>query len=195
MPRFLSPLLATAAYFVATSASALTSPPVTFVPWKILQPGAERVSAPLVLVWIPSSADDFKHSEMLVSRPLALVASQCVGLQVVRSDDAAMIEKLGATGKLPLALLVSSDWRIVAKTENDHGALRTEDVEKMVEDELEAREEAAEKALDDARRKAANGDRDAAITLYRKVTAQRCAFPRCAREASRALKRLGVDEN
>jgi hypothetical protein len=191
--RFLSPLVATAVVFFAAHASAVA--PLTFVPWKVLRAGAEPVKGPLILVWIPSSADDFKRSDLLVSRPLALLPSQCVGLQVVRSDDAALIEKLGATGKLPLALLVASDWSVVARSVNDHGELRAAEVEKMVYDELRAREEALEKQLDDAAKKEDAGDRDAAVALYRAISRQRCAFPRCAREASRALHRMGVKES
>jgi hypothetical protein len=190
--RFLPPLVATALFLAAFAAAAGDA--VSFVPWKVLRAGAEPLKAPLILVWIPASGDDFRHSELLVYRPLAVLTSQCVGLQVVRTEDAALIDKLGAAGKLPIALLVSSDWEVVAKAENERGELRAADVEKMVRDELRAREERIERQLDDAHRKADDGDRDAAIALYRAISAQHCAFPRCARDAARALRKLGVEE-
>src|SRR6202007_1170262 len=52
--------------------------PVSFVPWKVLVPGDTPASAPLSVFWVPASPDDFKHSEMLFSRPLTSFASQCV---------------------------------------------------------------------------------------------------------------------
>src|SRR5712691_9842394 len=64
--------------------------PVSFVPWKVVIPGDAPPKAPLTLFWIPASKDDFKHSELLFSRPLTAFASQCVAMEVIRTDDAAV---------------------------------------------------------------------------------------------------------
>src|SRR5258706_9026198 len=73
--------------------SAAAPSDVAFVPWKIHGASEELPVSPLVLYWVPASADDFRHSDLLTSRVLASYAAQCVALEVVRSDDAAMLTK------------------------------------------------------------------------------------------------------
>lgn len=166
--------------------------PVPFVPWHVLKPGDSPVKAQLFVFWVPASLDDFKHSELLFSRPLTLYASQCVGMHVIRADDAAMLERLGVAGALPVAVLAASDGKPLARVTSDRGALRVSAVEKMVREELRTRETAIDGRLDDARRRAAAGERDSAVAIYKSVWDERCVFPRKAREAQRELKKLGV---
>ncbi len=165
---------------------------ISFVPWKVLQPGDPPAKAPLILFWIPASGDDFKHSDLLISRPLTLYASQCVAMHVIRTDDAAMISRLGIAGALPVAVLIGGDGKEVAKVSSERGELRLSAVEKMVRDALRAREAALDTQLDDAKRKAAAGDRNTAVSIYKAVWDQRCLFPRKARVAQRELRRLGI---
>jgi hypothetical protein len=134
-----------------------------------------------------------RHSELLTSRTLTLFSSQCVAMYVVRPDDFERVAKLGANGRAPVVLLVDADGREVTHIDNESGALRIATVERIVRDEVHAREDAAEKLLDDARAKADAGEKNAAITMYRRVFDQRCLFPRQAHTAQRALRKLGVD--
>src|SRR5205085_11079671 len=87
------------------------SGPVSFVPWKVLIPGDVHAGAPLTLFWVPASPDDFKHSELLFSRPLTSFAGQCVAMNVIRADDASMIAKLGVAGALPVVVLIDGDGK------------------------------------------------------------------------------------
>jgi hypothetical protein len=164
-----------------------------FVPWKVLNPGDAPVKSPLVLYWLPVSRDDIRRSDLLVSKSLAVYAMQCVGMQVIRPDDDEMIEKFGATGKLPVCVLAHGDGTAIARVMSDNGALRSAAVEKMVRDEIGSREVEADRMLDEARQKLAQGDRDDAVDLYRKVAAEQCLFPRKGKEALKALRKLGVD--
>ena len=166
--------------------------PVSFVPWKVVIPGDAPPKAPLTLFWIPASKDDFKHSELLFSRPLTAFASQCVAMQVIRTDDVAMIARLGVAGTLPVAVLVDGDGKQIGKVDNERGALRVAGVERLVRDQLRAREAMLDAQLDDARKKALGGDRDGAVSTYKSIWDQRCVAPRKAREAQRELKKLGV---
>ncbi len=166
--------------------------PLSFVPWKVLAPGDAAPTAPLVLYWIPASPDDFKHSDLLISRPLTFYASQCVAMKVVRPDDAARIAKLGAAGSLPIAILVDGNGAELGKVAADRGSLRVRAVERLVRDKRAERDMAIESQLDEARKKALAGDRQSAIDAYRAIWDQRCLFPRRGREAQRELKRLGV---
>jgi hypothetical protein len=164
--------------------------PVSFVPWKVIAPGDSPAKAPMTLYWIPASRDDFKRSELLFSRPLTAYASQCVAMQVIRADDAARIEKLGAAGALPIAVLLDGDGKQLGKVDNDRGALNVSAVEKLVRDQLRAGEAILDARLEDARRKASAGDRDSAVATYKSICDLRCVFPRKAKEAERELKRL-----
>jgi hypothetical protein len=177
---------------VPLAASAAGGGELAFVPWRILAPGDAPPSTEMVLYWIPLSSDDFRHSELLTYRPLTAYARECVSLSVVRADDAAMIARLEAADKLPIAVLVGADGRIIGNVDNDRGALRAAAVDKLLRDAIRAREEALDRDLDDAPKKLGAGDRDAAVALYRGVWEHRCLFPRHGREAERALKKMGV---
>lgn len=167
--------------------------PVSFVPWKVIAPGDPPAArSPVTLYWIPASRDDFKHSELLFSRSLTAFAAQCVAMQVIRSDDSAMIDKLGVAGMLPVAVLVDGDGKSLARVDNQRGALRVIEVEHMVRDQVRAREATLDAQLDDARKKALAGDRQSAIALYKSIREFRCLFPRKGREADRELKKLGI---
>ncbi len=174
-------------YFIA----GVSTGDISFVPWKVLIPGDAPAKAPLTLFWIPASAEDFKRSDLLISRPLTNYAAQCVAMQVIRTDDAAMIARLGVAGVLPAAVLIAADGKEVAKVGGDRGALRLSAVERMMRGALRSREAMLDGQLDEARKRAVAGDRDAAITIYKSVCDQRCLFPRKAREAQRGLKRMG----
>ncbi len=165
---------------------------VYFVPWKVLNPGDAPVKGNLILYWLPATREEIKRSELLTSRQLSIFATLCVGMQVVRPDDAAMIDKLGETGKLPAVVLADLEGKSVVKLDTDSGTLRLSAVEKLVRDELGTREGALDKTLKEANAKNGTSEKDAAIDLYKQVWEQRCLFPRKAREAQKALKKLGV---
>jgi hypothetical protein len=165
---------------------------VHFVPWRYLEAGVTSVKGPLTLYWLPSSREDLKRSELQSSRKLTAIAAQCVGMDVVLPEDAATIEKLGATGKLPQALLTDADGNVVRRTENVRGTLKLAAVEQMVEDELSSRDASVYAQFSEAKKDATAGQKNAAIDLFRKVWEQRCMFPAAAGEAQRALKVLGV---
>jgi len=173
--------------------SAAAPSDVAFVPWKIHHAGEALPSSPLVLYWIPASGDDFRHSDLLTSRALESYAAQCVALEVVTSDDAAMLARLSIDGPLPAAVLIDAWGVVVGRAAGSKGVLRASDVEKMMHDAMRAREESLNADLDDAPKKISAGDRDHAVAIYRRVWMQRCVFPRHGREAERAMKKLGVD--
>jgi hypothetical protein len=167
--------------------------PISFVPWKVLIPGDAPGGAPLTLFWVPASAGDFKHSDLLFSRPLTSFAGQCVAMDVIRADDEAMIAKLGVAGVLPVVVLIDGDGKRLGKVDNERGALRVGAVERLVRDQLRVCEADLDARLEDAHRKAAAGDRDAAVVTYKAVWSLRCLAPRKARTAQRELKKLGIE--
>lgn len=167
------------------------SAPLTFVPWKVVRPGTAPVSAPLMLFWVPASREELRRSPLLTSEPLARYATLCVSMLVIRPDDYAMVETLDVEGKLPAAILADGEGRVLARLETESGELPPEEVEEMVGDVLDDRGEAADALLDTAKEKAASGETEAAVAIYRRVWEQRCTCPRQGRDAQRALKKLG----
>jgi hypothetical protein len=168
------------------------NPDEHLAPWRFLEKGAPMATGPVVLYWLPASREEMDRSPLRTSRPLLEAELRCVMLLAIVPDDAAAIEKLGATGRLPSAVLVNSTGAVVRRVENVHGVLRPATVEKMVSDELSVRDEAMFRDMEDARKRTAAGDSDGAIRLYRRIWDDRCLFPLAGTEAQRALKTLGV---
>jgi hypothetical protein len=110
---------------------------------------------------------------------------------VVQPDDHVRIASLRVDGKLPMVLLADADGAVLARLESESGELPAAEVENMVRDALNARSAAFDSLLDDAKEKAASGETEAAIILYRKVWEQRCTCPRQGKDAQRALRKLG----
>ena len=163
------------------------------VPWKFVEKGAAIEKASLTLYWLPASQKETEHSELLTSRALLADSLRCVSFQLVLPENAPTIALLGATGKPPAALLVNSQAIVIRRIDNVRGALPSASVERMVSDELAARDEAMYHEMSEARKHASAGEKDAAIDLYKTVWNDRCFFPLAGTEAQRALKALGVE--
>jgi hypothetical protein len=168
------------------------NPDEHLVSWKFLPRGDDLVKGPLVLYWLPASLEEVQRSPLRISQTLLEDATRCVGLEIVVPDDAVTIEKLGATGKIPMALIVDEHGSVIRKIENARGILRSASVEQMVADELSVRDEAVYQKLTEAKKSARLGDKGRAIDLYQKIWNDRCLFPLVGSEAQRALKDLGV---
>lgn len=162
---------------------------VPLVPWKVLQPG-DVVDAPLVLFWIPSSPEAMRRSTMLTSEHLTSFSSRCVAMRVVRFDDGARLARLHVEEELPMAVLADKDGNVLGSVKQMNGKLSVLAVEALVRNVLDERESAAEKLLDEARRRAEDDDLDAALELYEVVVASRCVCPRQAKTAQKAMRKL-----
>lgn len=171
--------------------AAMNGRSVAFVPWKVLDPASAPSGALMVLYWIPSQPDELKRSDMVHSKTLMAYAARCVAMQVVRADDSVRLASLDIREKLPLAILAGDEGKVIARLGGGGSPLRSSDVEMMVRKAFDQREVSAEALLDTARDRVAAGDRLGAADLYSQVIAQRCAFPRLAKEAHRALRKLG----
>ncbi|HKR60406.1 MAG TPA: tetratricopeptide repeat protein [Pyrinomonadaceae bacterium] len=168
------------------------APTVYHVPWK-----ARKADDPppkgLVVYWFPASAKEWEKSSLRASRSLSQYASQCIAMEVAdtRIPNA---EKLVGTSTLPVAVLATPDGTPVTKLENTAGKLKVEQLEKVVETEVKQREKSLDGMLMEAKAKVTAGDKESAIKLYQAVLAQKCMFPKKAKESAKELKKLGVDE-
>ena len=163
---------------------------VALVPWQVVEPAAE-VDAPLALFWIPASADELRRSAMLTSDDLTLFSSQCVAMRVVQLNDVDRIAELSVDAELPVAVLTNRAGEVVGRVDSEHGVLSVAEVEDLVRDELGRRAAVQEAVLDRARERAEADDVDGAVALYRSVWEERCVCPRQARDARKALRKLG----
>jgi hypothetical protein len=164
----------------------------SLVPWHFLEKGGAFVDAPLVLYWLPASSNETERSPLRSSPELVRDADRCLTFTIVLPDDRATIEKFGETGKLPAVILSDAKGTAIRRVEGVSGRVATASVEKMVRDELDRRGEAIYARMSEARKRAANGDHQGAIDLYRKVWDDRCLAPIAGVEAQQSLKTLGV---
>jgi hypothetical protein len=157
-------------------------------PWKFLQGDALQHEHPVMLVWIPSSLEQVEPSKLMTADVMRVAATRCVDLEIVLPDRAALVRKLGAEGKVPTAMMVDRKGEVVRRAAS--GA--TEAIERMLSDELAARDEAMYREMREAGEQARAGNNAAAIDLYEKIWDDRCLFPLAGTEAQRSLKALGV---
>ena len=162
------------------------------VPWKPRKP-KDPPPMGLVLYWFPASENEWKNSSLRESRTLSLYASQCV-LMEVGTTQTPNIDRLVGESRLPVAVLASPDGTPVTKVENKDGKLKVADVERVVAGEVKQREAALDGSLKAAKAKATAGDNAAAVKLYQAVAAEKCMFPKKAKDAAKELKKLGVTD-
>jgi len=157
-------------------------------PWKFAQDDALPHDHPITLIWIPSSLEQVEPSKLMTSEVMRVAATRCVDLVIVLPERAALVRKLGAEGKIPAAMIVDRKGDVVRRADGGHA----ETVERMLSDELNARDETMYRGMRDAGQAARAGNDAAAIDLYRKIWDDRCLFPLAGTEAQRSLKALGV---
>ena len=164
------------------------NPDEHLVPWKFLPKGAELDKGQVVVYWLPASLDEVKGSPLLTSHALLEDSARCVGLDIVVPGDSETIDKLGATGKLPMALIIDKDGRVIRQVNNT----RAQSVERMVSEELNALDDEVFRRLTEAKGLAIAGAKEKSIDLYKKIWDDRCLYPLVGVEAQHALKDLGV---
>jgi tetratricopeptide (TPR) repeat protein len=147
----------------------------------------------LILYWFPASNNELKQSSLWGSRILTLYSAQCVAMRVADAKQPELQQIIGDSA-LPVAVLASADGSPIKKVENTGGKLKVEQVEKLVEAEMKQRETALDTSLKTGKEKAKAGDKDGAIALLKPVAEEKCLFPKKARDATKELKKLGVEE-
>ena len=168
------------------------APTVYKVPWKIWE-ARTTPQRGLVLYWFPASNDEVKRSPMHTSRILTLMSAQCVTMTVADAKQPEL-QKIVGDSALPVAVLTTADGSPIKKVDSTGGKLKIPEVEKAVESEIKQRETALDEQLKGGKEKAKAGDKDGAIALLKPVAEEKCLFPKKAKDASKELKKLGVEE-
>ena len=163
------------------------------VPWRVWGPNAPAITSGLILYWFPSSVQEVQKSSLRTSRVLSLYAAQCISMEI--ADVSTPIGKqLASNAKLPIAVLTTPDGQQISRMDNDNGMLRADPVEKMVDNEFKKRDNQLDQQMKQAKEHAKSGDTAGAIPLYKAVLDQKCMFPKRAKDASKELKKLGVND-
>jgi tetratricopeptide (TPR) repeat protein len=170
---------------------AMGSEVVYQVPWKMVNVTDAPTAGGLVVYWFPASENELKNSSLRNSRLLSLYAGQCVTMGVADAATALGPRFVGDE-KLPVAVLASSDGKIIGKAQGEAGKLKVGQVEKLLEGEMKQREASLKQAMTAAKDAAKRGDKDAAIAQYKSVLDQKCLFPKQGKDAANELKKLGV---
>ncbi len=161
-------------------------------PWRFVEKDELVITTPFALFWFPATNQEMDRSPLLASTALTEDAGRCVSLMAVVPPNDTIVTKLGVTAKLPAAVLVDRSGKVIRRLDPAGGVFKPAAVEQLVAQELDARDEGMLHDITAARKKAGAGEKDAAITLYRKIWDDRCLFPLAGQEAQGALKALGV---
>jgi tetratricopeptide (TPR) repeat protein len=170
-------------------------PIVYRVSWKVLGQGAPQPKAPeavLVLYWFPTSPAEAKGSLLQTSRSLSQAGARCVATALVTSDNQPLRDTFKVAAGQPAAVLAMADGTELGRVDASDGKLDTHAVEKLLDKEIDKREDALDEILKGAEKRAGT-DHDGAIADYKKVWEERCLFPKLGKKASKGLKKLGVE--
>jgi tetratricopeptide (TPR) repeat protein len=162
---------------------------VYFVPWKLAANEPPPADG-LILYWFPASAREVEISPLRTSRMLSLYAGQCVAMHLADAGSP-LGRKLDVGGPLPTTVLATPKGDIVGRVASEGGKLKLGEVEKLVREEMKRREDAVDQQAKEAKAKAKAGDGGAAGELWKAVYAERCLFPKKAKDAAKELKQLG----
>ena len=168
------------------------APAVYKVPWQMYEARTIPQKG-LILYWFPASNNELKNSSLLGSRILTLYSAQCVSMRVADAKTPELQPIIGDSA-VPVAVLANANGTPINKVENTAGKLKVEQVEKIVEAEMKQRESSLDTQMKDAKDKAKAGDKDGAIALLKPVAEEKCLFPKKAKDATKELKKLGVEE-
>ncbi len=168
---------------------------VYHVPWRIVPATAQLAVPPgtaLVALWFPATLASAKNSSMTTSRTLTLAAARGVSDFVVPPDVAKLRASYAVAPDRETAVLAGLDGKEIGRViAGPKGKFDYQAVEKLVNDELSAREKICKATLEAAEKRVKAGDKTAAEDLQQ-VWAQRTMFPNFGKRAAKALEKLGV---
>jgi tetratricopeptide (TPR) repeat protein len=154
-------------------------------------PDATQVS--LLVLWFPSSIEEARASGLQTSRVLTVAGERCVAPVLVTPDNAALHGNYKVAADQQALVLTSGDGKEIGRVSAKPGVrFDVHAAERLVQNEIDAREKTFAGLLKSAEKRAKAGDKSAVDDLQ-KVWAQRCLFPNLGKKAAKSLKKLGVE--
>jgi tetratricopeptide (TPR) repeat protein len=173
------------------SGSAPTETQAYHVPWTVVGPNQLVPGGALGVFWFPSSAAEAKESDLLTSRTLSVLSARCVSLAIVTPDNTSVRSKYEIPEVGSGVVLVDEAAAVIGRVAPDGEPVTARPVEKLLEAELNKREDAAKTTLAAANEKIKEKDIDAAAAMLTQIWAQHCLVPDVAKKAAKALKKIG----
>ena len=161
------------------------------VPWTVVGPSEVVPGGALGVFWFPASAAEAKASSLLTSRTLAVLSARCVALAIVTPDNTPVRKKYGIPEIGSGVVLVDGNSAEIGRVQPDGKPISAGPVEKILEAELDKREDAAKSTLELANAKIKEDDVDAAAAMLTQIWEQHCLVPEVAKKAAKALKKIG----
>lgn len=171
--------------------SAPTETQAYHVPWRNLPRDDSGPGGPIGLLWFPASVEETEVSSLLTSRKLALQSARCVNMVIVDLDNLSRRKRFDIPVPGAGVVLVDERNEVLARVVHSGTPIAAEPVERMVQAELDRREDSAKAALDAANQKIKQKDFEGANTILQRIWAQRCVVPDVAKKAAKALKKIG----
>src|SRR6202035_2348255 len=165
--------------------------PAYKVPWTVLSAGRQPdPKFRLLLYWFPVSPQEARASDLQTSRTLSLLSARCVAMAIVPSDNAELRGRFALGEKAPAVVGGAPGGRDPGRLPGETQSPPARQAEKLVNAELDRREDALGQQLKAAEAKQKQ-DADGAAALYTAVWGERCLFPKSGRKAAKGLKQLG----
>ena len=161
------------------------------VPWTVVGPSEVVPGGALGVFWFPASAAEAKESSLLTSRTLSVLSARCVALAIVTPDNTAVRTKYGIPELGAGVVLVDEAAAVIGRVAPEGKPISAGPVEKILEAELDKREDAAKVALEAANEKIKEKDLDAATAMLTQIWDQHCLVPDVAKKAAKTLKKIG----
>lgn len=174
-----------------TGGSSPTDAESYHVAWTVVGPSAVVPGGALGVLWFPASAAEAKGSDLLTSRTLSVLSSRCVSLALVTPDNSAVRQKYGIPEVGSGAVLVDGAAAELGRVATDGKPPSAGQVEKLLDAELDKREDAAKAALQAANAKIKENDIESATPLLTGIWEQHCLLPDVGKKAAKALKKIG----
>ncbi|MCI4354921.1 MAG: hypothetical protein L3K06_06100, partial [Thermoplasmata archaeon] len=161
------------------------------VPWTVVGPSEVVPGGALGVFWFPASRAEAQASSLLTSRTLAVLSARCVALAIVTPDNTSVRQKYGIPEVGSGVVLVDGNSAEIGRVQPEGRPIAAGPVEKILEAELDKRENAAKTTLDLANEKIKQNDVDAATAMLTQIWEQHCLVPDVAKKAAKALKKIG----
>ena len=162
-----------------------------FVPWEFVPDTESAPPGDIIVFWFPTGPENAEKSSMRESRELVNWSGQCVGVGLVPDSNSDLRSRFEAPSDEPTAVVVTRDGDVLGRVGAKKGRIQVAQVEKLVGNELSARNRTLKEHLKSAKLHQKEGDEDNAARLYGLITEDSCLFPSMGKKAAKALKKMG----
>ena len=174
-----------------TGGSAQSDAESYHVAWTVVGPADVIPGGTLGVLWFPASAAEAKGSSLLTSRTLSVLSSRCLALALVTPDNTAVRQKYGIPEVGSGVVLIDGDAAEIGRVATDGKPPSAGPVEKLMETELDKREDVAKASLEAANERIKQNDIESATPMLTQIWDQHCLLPDVAKKAAKALKKIG----